>query len=77
MFPQEVKYIWRASWNYTKVLYLFARYIPFACLSLLIRSKFCLPVLVPRLCLESFTMCLDSIFRSLARYYASLPIAHP
>lgn len=40
MFPQEVKYVWSASWNYTKVLYILARYTPFACLSLLIRSEF-------------------------------------
>ena len=55
IFPQEVKYIWRSSWNYTKVLYLLARYAPFAGTALMIRSKFpfrlsthCLPVSIPR-----------------------------
>ncbi|KAF9785187.1 hypothetical protein BJ322DRAFT_815113 [Thelephora terrestris] len=38
MLPQEVKYIWRASWNWTKILYIFIRYLSFASLSLLIRT---------------------------------------
>lgn len=44
ILPQEVKYIWRASWNYTKVLYLLARYTPFAGMALMVRSEFLLPL---------------------------------
>ena len=40
ILPQEVQYIWRASWNYTKILYLLMRYIPFVSMSLLVRSEF-------------------------------------
>jgi len=40
ILPQEVKHIWRASWNYTKVLYLLTRYIPFASTALMLRSQF-------------------------------------
>jgi len=42
VLPREIKYIWRASWNYTKVLYLFARYIPFVSTALLFRNQFAL-----------------------------------
>jgi len=28
--PREVKYIWRARWNWSKALYLLTRYTPFA-----------------------------------------------
>ena len=45
ILPQEVKYIWCASWNYTKVLYLVARYAPFISVSLMIRSEFLFPLL--------------------------------
>ena len=38
--PQEVKYIWRAPWNWSKVLYLLTRYIPFITVSLALRSEF-------------------------------------
>jgi len=40
MLSLEVKYIWRATWNYTKVLYLLARYAPFVSLSLQLRNQF-------------------------------------
>jgi len=38
--PQEARYIWRASWNWSKVLYLLTRYIPFASISLQLRNQF-------------------------------------
>jgi len=34
-----VKYIWRASWNWSRVLYLLTRYIPFAPIAMQIRSE--------------------------------------
>ena len=37
--PQEVEYIWRASWNWSKVLYLLTRYIPFATITVNLRSE--------------------------------------
>jgi len=40
VLPKEVTYIWRASWNYTKVLYLLTRYTPFASTALMLRSEF-------------------------------------
>jgi len=39
ILPLEVKYIWRSSWNYTKVLYLMARYTPFAGMALMVRNQ--------------------------------------
>ena len=39
ILPQEVKYIWCASWNWSKVLYLLTRYTPFAIIALVIRSE--------------------------------------
>ena len=39
ILPQEVEYIWRAPWNWAKVLYLFTRYIPFASISMGIRGE--------------------------------------
>jgi len=45
ILPQEVKYIWRSSWNYTKVLYIMARYTPFAGMALMVRSEFPLPLI--------------------------------
>jgi len=40
ILPQEVKYIWRASWNWSKVLYLLSRYMPFATVALTLRMQF-------------------------------------
>ncbi|KAF9650130.1 hypothetical protein BDM02DRAFT_1515285 [Thelephora ganbajun] len=40
ILPQEIKYIWRASWKYTKVLYILTRYLPFAGLGLMLRNQF-------------------------------------
>jgi len=40
VLDREVNYIWRASWNYTKVLYLLTRYAPFVSIALLLRSEF-------------------------------------
>jgi len=40
ILPREVKFIWRASWNWTKVLYLFTRYTPFASMALMLRNQF-------------------------------------
>ena len=37
--PREVEYIWRASWNWSKVLYLLTRYIPFITIALVFRSE--------------------------------------
>ena len=39
ILPQEVEYIWRAPWNWSKVLYLLTRYISFAPLALGMRSE--------------------------------------
>ena len=39
ILPHEVKYIWRASWNWSKILYLLTRYIPFATIALALRSE--------------------------------------
>lgn len=39
VLPQEVKYIWGTPWNWTKVLYLLTRYIPFASVALMLRSE--------------------------------------
>jgi len=39
MLSKEVKYVWRSSWNYTKVLYLLARYTPFAAMALMCRNQ--------------------------------------
>jgi len=36
VLPQEVNYIWCASWKWTKVLYLLTRYIPFAGMGLML-----------------------------------------
>jgi len=38
--PQEIKFMWRASWNWTKVLYLLTRYIPFASMAFMARNQF-------------------------------------
>jgi len=38
-FPQEVEYIWRASWNWSKVLYLLTRYTPFVTIAVALRSE--------------------------------------
>jgi len=40
ILDREVEYIWRASWNYTKALYLFTRYTPFVSIALLLRNQF-------------------------------------
>ena len=40
ILPQEIKFMWRASWNWTKVLYLLTRYIPFASMAFMARSEF-------------------------------------
>jgi len=37
--PREVEHIWRASWNWSKVLYLLTRYIPFVTTALVLRSE--------------------------------------
>ena len=37
--PQEVKYIWSASWNWFEVFYLLTRYIPFVSTALLLQSE--------------------------------------
>ena len=39
ILPQEVKFIWRASWNWTTVLYLLTRYIPFVSVAFMLRSE--------------------------------------
>lgn len=39
ILPQEVKFIWRAPWNWTTVLYLFTRYIPFVSVAFMLRSE--------------------------------------
>ena len=39
ILPQEVEYIWHASWNWSKALYLITRYIPFASVALMFRSE--------------------------------------
>jgi len=39
MLSKEVQYVWRSSWNYTKVLYLMARYTPFAAMALMVRNQ--------------------------------------
>jgi len=35
-----VEYIWHASWNWSKVLYILTRYIPFITIALVIRNQF-------------------------------------
>jgi len=40
--PREVEYIWRADWNWSKVLYLLTRYMPFITIALVIRNQFAL-----------------------------------
>ena len=67
--------MWRASWNWTKVLYLLTRYIPFVSMAFMARSESprvkhiypstfasCLP------CTElTSRMCLNAIFHIMAR----------
>ena len=71
ILPQEVKYVWRASWNWSKVLYLLTRYIPFATIALVIRSEL-LPYRLARLPMPPFWMkptssaCLDIVFCDMA-----------
>ena len=46
ILSREVKHIWNASWNWTKVLYLLTRYIPFVAVASMVRSE--LPFLLSR-----------------------------
>lgn len=39
IFPEEVEYIWCASWKWSKVLYLLTRYIPFASMGFMLLSE--------------------------------------